>query len=541
MKNNSLLIGVAALLSFKLAISTDVIVDNNTLFTFSASFEQTDEKDKPGSLIEGEQWKLFNNTVKPLQDTKLIMFNREKGLKNNYTYNFKIELTCSDPTLKIALFQKLETGKRKSTLSWSASYQMPGKKFSIGGGVELDWMPHKFYTNSDESWHNPIHITIKDSKGKEHNLFIRSKTIKGGHLVYEIGERRKHQTYKIENSQGDPNKINILNFNTFLLDLEVDLKFLPTFSVKMKEGMDARAKLIPQHLKGYDVLVLQEMFWDKVRDDILLSLKKAGYINSTSICGAGFGWKENKNRWKFDEPLNQPIINFNDPRFGKDELYTKGWEGDPAKPGSITARADGGAIIVSKWPIKEAKEIIFGTTSGDDKWAKKGVVYAKIDKEGRIYHIFGSHTAGRDVRPEQFKVMKKFIDAQKIPKDELVIIAGDLNVDVHEKTTPMPNVLKVPEVEYMLKTVHAALPPLKGNEKYSVNTAKNLLVEPDQEMKLVDYVMYSTDYAKPIKSYNEIRPITSPQAWDKDKLIHDLSDHYGMYGYFEIQPKRTKK
>lgn len=96
---------------------------------------------------------------------------------------------------------------------------------------------------------------------------------------------------------------------------------------------------------------------------------------------------------------------------------------------------NGGVIIYSKWPIEATAEYDFELCgpNAQDCLANKGIKYARINKLGKRYHVFGTHfDAGSDApdleaKNLQFTEMKNFIAAQGIPAHEPVIWGGDLN------------------------------------------------------------------------------------------------------------------
>ena len=72
-------------------------------------------------------------------------------------------------------------------------------------------------------------------------------------------------------------------------------------------------------------------------------------------------------------------------------------------------------------------------------WANKGFVYAVLDYLGTNIHVFGTHMQndgkrcrrgqGAQVRAGNLDDMRAYIDDRKIPAEELVIIAGDFNIN----------------------------------------------------------------------------------------------------------------
>jgi len=274
------------------------------------------------------------------------------------------------------------------------------------------------------------------------------------------------------------NTLNVLAWNVYMRP-----------SALFLNGQNQRAGLIPLVIsKDFDVLIFSEAFDTDARAKLVRGLAQQGFVYATDVVGhAGSRLKMN-----------------------------------------------GGVIIVSKWPIEVNQEKMFGSTcSKDDCLADKGIVYAKINKQGKRYHIFGTHTqawptpAGRSTRVAQFRMLQSFIQSLPIPNTEPVIIAGDLNVD------SVKNVAG--EREKMLAASHTIEPTRQGPQKYTADRTTNDLTEGDPEY--LDYVLYSADHQQPQRSYNKVLIYKSPYEWKPSpahESVLELSDHYGLYGYFEF-------
>jgi sphingomyelin phosphodiesterase len=283
-----------------------------------------------------------------------------------------------------------------------------------------------------------------------------------------------HHTYRVEPS--DEYTLNVLAYNIYMRPVFVN-------------GQEVRTRLLPAEIRGYDVIVFSEAFDDGLRKKLLASLK-GSYPYATKILGTDRGIEQ-----------------------------------------------DGGVIIVSKWPIKAQDQKRFGKSVcyGSDCMSDKGVLYAKIDKKGRPYHVFGSHTqadAGpndRSVRKRQLKIIRDFIDSKKIPKDEPVIIAGDLNV----------NKSSAAEYKAMLSTLKAVDPPT-GGAKYTFYPTINDLASGKNEF--LDYVLWSKSHLAPTAASNQVRIPRAAKGWKDlptEKERWDLSDHYPVYGRLTF-PKKKK-
>ncbi len=273
------------------------------------------------------------------------------------------------------------------------------------------------------------------------------------------------------------------------------------------EDKKERAKTIPRKLKGYDVIILQEAFGDDERD-ILLS----GYKDSEDIRHDGL---------YADYPYQTNVLG----REGRDHFVED----------------DGGVVIVSKWPIERTFQKSYGdvcygglsplppsfTYGSADCLADKGILYALINIRGNHYHVFGTHTdAGddvedRDAREKQFEIIHKLIGEMNLPQDEPVIIAGDLNVDLHEDA----------EYQYMLNTLAATHPRSSSVVREHTVHPDNTYKDDNDKPKYLDYVLFSNNHLLPTSSVNDIRRFLG-RIEGKNR---DLSDHYAMEGLFQFE------
>lgn len=272
-------------------------------------------------------------------------------------------------------------------------------------------------------------------------------------------------------SSARANEFNVLAYNIYM---RPTLLFI--------NGQSRRAELLPAQLKGYDCIVFSEAFDGAVRKKLLAGLR-ADYPHATRIL---------------------------DPKL-------RGFKIE-----------NGGVIILSRHPIEAEDQKGFPVSAGSDKLAAKGVLYARIKKAGRRYHVFGSHTNAEKskaaVRAKQFAVIKAFIDSKKIPRTEAVIIAGDLNVDM---------VGSKAEYAAMLKALNASHPRPTGH-RFTFDPKINKVADAGPS-EYLDYVLFSNAHLRPTTSFNEVRMIRAASEWKSfptDKAKWDLSDHFAVFGRF---------
>jgi endonuclease/exonuclease/phosphatase family metal-dependent hydrolase len=259
--------------------------------------------------------------------------------------------------------------------------------------------------------------------------------------------------------------LDVLTFNAFLRP------FLP-------ENQNERMELMAGELAGYDVLLLQELFSDWHRKKLLRALG-ADYPYQSRVLGR-------------DRGLGQ----------------------------------DGGVVIVSKWPIELEFQRLFGALcEGKDCFAEKGVLYARINKQGRRFHLFATHLqSGADnaeLRAEQLASIKDLIDRMRLPADEPVLIGGDLNVDrlADEQTGAFTAMAR------LLGAAHPP-PPADGPRRPSFDPEQNPLADGGRAQYL-DYVLYSEDHLRPTSAFNAVTPIAAQGR--------PLSDHFAVHGRFVFE------
>ncbi|WP_082295257.1 sphingomyelin phosphodiesterase [Leptospira santarosai] len=196
--------------------------------------------------------------------------------------------------------------------------------------------------------------------------------------------------------------------------------------------------------------------------------------------------------------------------------------------------ADGGVVIVSQWPIEEKVQYIFNNPGcGAESSYNKGFTYVRINKNGKKFHVIGTQVQtvgpacsdlGRSARRSQFGNIKDFINTKTIPADELVLIAGDMNVtrgsiEYYEMLTN----LNVSEPKY------AGIPFTQDPKVNSFTALKHSGSEP----VYTNYVLVSKSYFQPQVWQNLAYDPISPKIWKRSNghISYELSDSYPVYGF----------
>ncbi|XP_033637115.1 sphingomyelinase C-like [Asterias rubens] len=223
-----------------------------------------------------------------------------------------------------------------------------------------------------------------------------------------------------------------------------------------------------------------------------------------------------------------------------------------------TTADNGGVFITSRWPIIKEEQMVYEnfdkTTS--DALAAKGVMYARIQKtvdgSSKTFNIFGTHMQATEkpdspgVRVLQAQEMHNFMEQMKIPADEPVLYAGDLNGDLIGK---QENALAI------IAALNSSMLERIGPITVTYDKEDNDNLDPiiDSQSQFLDYVLTSNAHEQPSKATLEIiRPrsddaFTVCRKWrflkffqyphSKDcgvtKRVTDLSDHYPVVGILD--------
>ncbi|MFF4925067.1 sphingomyelin phosphodiesterase [Kitasatospora sp. NPDC001261] len=285
-------------------------------------------------------------------------------------------------------------------------------------------------------------------------------------------------------------RLDVLTYNTFLMST----------SLYPNWGQQYRAQAIASadFFQGHDVVVLEEAF-DNAASDALTAKASAAY------------------------PYHTPVVG----------RSTSGWDATSGSYSSTTPE-DGGVTLLSKWPILRKEQYVFKDACGSDWFSNKGFAYAVLDVNGRRTHVVGTHLQSTDsgcasgqaadIRAKQLTAMRAFLDAKRIPADEPVLVAGDLNIDSHGS-----------EYQALLSNGNLAPASARTGWPNSFDTVDNSIAAyryPGEPKEDLDYVLYRADHARPQQYVNEVVRVHSApwtvSSWGKSYTYTDLSDHYPL-------------
>jgi len=245
---------------------------------------------------------------------------------------------------------------------------------------------------------------------------------------------------------------------------------------------------------------------------------------------------------------------------------------------------NGGITILSKFSILSTSSFTFGRKNvAKETSANRGVVYAKIEKEGALLHVFATHMQGslssnaKRARAIQASMIRDFIVRMKISRNEVVLIAGNINCcrvqspDEYNRLLDTLGAFDCADFEetfleaaqdgfdrlvaprrrsrfmsFRSKTSMIALPAQQEDDEnfdeaqlaklFTFNPKNNILAQnrsnSDGKPGIFDYVLYSRNHGAPqvvsFEVLNEIKA-SKPFSYKSSKNVQDLSDHYPIY------------
>lgn len=414
---------------------SDIYLTNNTDQAMSIQVNHT------GSdlLEEGNEWQQHVQTLKPWETKMVLSFNRWEGVKSGDTYQFET-LVTNENGESMSLLQKVKGYWYKSSLEHSAS----------ANDVALSWTDDR-ETHRYQSQYN-------SNSSSTEIAFKASATGRYDDIYYSLTPQKID-----EQPINDADTLKVMSYNVWALPV-------------VAKHIGDRFQEIPKYLKGYDVVMLQEVFASG-RDAFLRDLAKE-YPYQTKM-------------------LNHPGMN----------VY------------------DGGVTIVSRYPIVNEGQYVYPDCSGTDCFADKGVNYAEVIKNGKAYHVLATHTASfdtdtaRDYRQRQFRQIREFAQAQNIPVTDTVVYGGDFNVNKRKFPT---------DYQQMFANLSADEPQYAGYTESTfdprINAYAGSALSGGENIEYLDYVVVSNEFA--IRTEN-INTVKVPRTTVANLWKHwNLSDHF---------------
>ncbi len=421
------------------------------------------------STAHPDDWDGFNGSIIPLEPQKqMIRFTRDWVGSTSSANIYYITTTLTFPT--------------GETLELQIEMDVEAYDFFSNPLPEINFRHSAGGTAIPvHSWKNDNTIYEENTftvNGKDYILRYQSySTVPDGGLyddvLYSIYDA-DDTPYLVDPADlTNPDVFNVMSYNVFMR---------PT-TLFPNDDQATRANHIADYVHDMDAIILQEVFDNPTRATLLAELA-AEYPYQTSVV----------------DDTSNPL-------------------------------EDGGVVIVSRWPFDNEDQLLWGTTCyEDDCTANKGVKYARINKLGKYYHVFGTHmdafnkVEDVDTRKQQLVMWKNYIDSKSIPTTEPVLMGGDFNVDKFAN--------KLGEYDTLFGNF-AAIEPIFLGYSSSWDPTFNLynFGEP-YDPEFLDYVFDQSEHLPADVRTNDCLIMRSNHIdmW----RIFDLSDHYAIWGRFEF-------
>ena len=298
-------------------------------------------------------------------------------------------------------------------------------------------------------------------------------------VIYAIYPATDYKAYEVPTADStEAGVINVMSYNVYMR---------PTLLFP-NDGQTPRSQHIHDYVHNMDAIIFQEVFDDPSRSVLLANLAS-------------------------EYPYQSSVVN------------------DPASP-----LEDGGVLIVSKWPIEAEDQFLWGNVCWqDDCTATKGIKYARINKMGQKYHIFGTHMdAFNDledvnIRKQQLVLWHDWIDSKSIPANEPVLMGGDFNIDKFTN--------KWGEYDTLWGNFEAMQPLYTGWPASWDSDHNYYLRETADVPEYLDYILPRTDHKTLVSAENSVLMLRSNHI---DMFRHfDLSDHQAVWGRFDYRSPVT--
>ncbi|KAG0089001.1 hypothetical protein BGZ92_005438 [Podila epicladia] len=203
--------------------------------------------------------------------------------------------------------------------------------------------------------------------------------------------------------------------------------------------------------------------------------------------------------------------------------------------GAMRFGINGGVVIFSKWPIKEQHQFIFKNYCGMDGLSNKGFVQVILDYNGTNLHVYGTHMQSDDMvcgwgqaalqRALNLEFWRMYIDDTKVPANELIILAGDFNIERNSA-----------EFNSFLTNFGVDQPVSYLGHPHTLDTEDNSIARVNKgPSEYLDYVLLDKKHRAGVKSLTQtvLREKTTDFQVGSG-TYNDYSDHYPVRAIIEV-------
>ncbi|KAG0345603.1 hypothetical protein BG004_003484 [Podila humilis] len=288
-------------------------------------------------------------------------------------------------------------------------------------------------------------------------------------------------------------ELSVMTFNIY---------FLPELFFPWAQRTRADMIAASEFIKGHDTLVIEECFDNTACDKLKSNLKKVEY------------------------PYFTPTV-------GTRGRGSMSWT---STSGSIHGLANGGVVIFSKWPIKEAHQCIYKHYCGSDGASDKGFAQVIIDYKGTNLHVYGTHMQSDDrlcfqgmaakARKQNLDYWYSWMRGSRVPADELIILAGDFNI---ERRSAESNRLVSSDLGLLEPSLYLGHP-------YTLDFKDNSIARYNGgPSEYLDYVFVEKNHSACVKNITQnVLRIKSPAFSLMTGSFNDYSDHFPVHVIIEV-------
>jgi endonuclease/exonuclease/phosphatase family metal-dependent hydrolase len=210
-----------------------------------------------------------------------------------------------------------------------------------------------------------------------------------------------------------------------------------------------------------------------------------------------------------------------DARYRLSKLLRKNYpyQEGPANAKPSFLRMNSGVWILSKHPMKFLDELDYKRATGVDRVARKGALLVEINKNGKTYHVAGTHLqagASRkkdEIRHSQFQELQQLLhryEVAGVPQ----LVCGDFNTPMNDRKN----------YNLMLETLKVQDGPLESSLQYTYDAKENDLAAGGEYREVLDYILLKDNSQK--VSFSKRRVIAFTAKWHEKRK--SLSDHYAV-------------
>jgi len=220
-----------------------------------------------------------------------------------------------------------------------------------------------------------------------------------------------------------------------------------------------------------------------------------------------------------------------------------------------------GVMALSKFPIIATHGLIYkdATPGTDDAkhmkfcGCNKGAIYVKVSVNGLMVHVVGTHAQADFVKKDggatrvlQMRELRNWISSFEIPKDEPIILAGDINADLGTK-----NQRAIFDKHFVFDFVPQGFGSFSASTNWLTRADAYAAKTSLYEELYLDYVASWANHLQPIEPANmTIIKLKASEKWFwsylrrfwelregrvfYDGFYNDVSDHYPVVATFKF-------